>query len=80
MSLYTVVYEYLCSNCKFVNSGKRTFEASDAQEASRLLSTIEVPCRCCDRSVASKSIAKTFVFAADAQEVPDSTNPEVPRT
>ncbi len=80
MSLFTVVYEYLCANCKFVNSGKRMFDAPDAQQASHLLSTIEVPCRNCDHSVTSKSRAKTFVFAADAHELRESTTSAVPRT
>ena len=80
MSLFTVVYEFLCSNCKLVNSGKQVFEATDAEQASHMLSAVELPCRNCVRSVTGQTIAKTFVFAADAQDEVESTNPAVPRT
>ena len=80
MSLFTVVYEFLCSNCKFVNSEKRTFEAPNAGQASHMLSEVEVPCRNCSRSATNTSLAKTIVFTADAQEEATSTNPAVPRT
>jgi hypothetical protein len=81
MSKFTVVYQFLCSNCKFVNSGKRVIEAGDAMKASQTLATGEVPCRNCHKATTNQSLAKTIVFQPTEEELGESsTGPAVPRT
>lgn len=81
MSAFTVVYQFICSNCKFVNSGKKTLNADDAADASHIIGRAGLPCRNCHRTVKSHTMAQTKVFAATDQELSDSViKPAVPLT
>jgi hypothetical protein len=81
MNSFTVVYHFLCSNCKHIAVGKKVFQANSAEEASHLLSTIELPCRVCHRSVTTEAVATTSVLESTDQELAESsTDPDVPRT
>jgi len=81
MSAFAVVYQFVCPNCNHIGVGKFAFHATDAGEASHMLSTVDVPCHVCHRTVKVAASAKTLVFAATDQDLVDSgTGPAVPRT
>jgi len=78
---FTVVYQFLCPNCKFINSGKKTVQADDAEQASHALATAGVTCRNCHQSVTCEVEAQTVVFTSTDQELADSgIGPAAPRT
>jgi hypothetical protein len=79
MIYFTVVYQFLCPNCKYLNEGKRTFYAIDQEQASHMLPKVLLPCTVCDGSVTAGTIAETFVVAANDQEVLE-IGPAAPRT
>jgi hypothetical protein len=81
MTSFTVVYQFICSNCRFVNSGKKTVQAEDAEQASHIVGRTELPCRNCHLTAKSETMAQTLVFPATDQELPEfGTGPAVPRT
>jgi len=81
MNSFTVVYQFLCANCRYVNTGKRVIRAEDAEKASHVLASIELPCRNCHETTTSESSAKTIVFQPTDEELAESsTGPATPRT
>ena len=62
MTSFDVVFQFLCPNCGYIGSGQEVFQANTADEASRMLTTIVLPCAVCHQSVKHDVTAKTYVF------------------
>lgn len=64
MNSYDVVFQFLCPNCRHIGVGQQVFEANTPDQASRMLSTIILPCSVCHQSVKKDVTAKTYVFTS----------------
>jgi len=81
MSYFTIIYRFLCMNCKHINAGKRVIEAESAELASHSLANIELPCPVCHQTVRIEAEAHTWVVPASDQELSEAgLGPAVPRT
>ena len=81
MNSFEVVYRFVCPNCKHIGVGTQVFQANTADEASRMLSTVVLPCTVCHQTVECDVTAKTYVFQSAQPSIPDSaTGPAVPLT
>ena len=81
MTLYTVLYQFLCPNCNYLMVGKMEIEAVNAEEASHGLSNKILPCRVCHQTVTTTAVANTYVYPNDVADAsPLTTGPLVPLT
>ena len=81
MNSFTVIYQFLCPNCNHFAVGTKVFNANGPDEASHMLSAVELSCRVCHRTVMTETLAQTLVCESTDQEASESaTGPAVPRT
>jgi hypothetical protein len=69
LEVFTVIYNFMCPDCKRINIGKKLYRAASAEAASHRMSSSVFRCIECSPKSDLRSGAKTYVYLADAADL-----------
>jgi hypothetical protein len=81
MISYTVVYQFLCPNCKCIMVGSNEIKAEQLLDACVQFSSRTLPCRVCHQTVKTQALVKFLIHLTQPSDLAGSEiSPAVPLT